>query len=103
MTVTALVDEETGWNGLFGWFDHDAGVWYMPSIALSVLHCAIALSAAGFFLVEGAVAGHGPIWHIGSACTVILTVATASALLSVSINRRRLRAAVKALGRPVTL
>ncbi len=98
MTVTALVDEETGWNGLFGWFDHDTGGWYLPSIAMSLFYCAVALSAAGFFLVEGALPGHGPMWHIGSAVMVILAVMTASALLSALVNRRRLRAAVKALG-----
>ncbi|MBL8466606.1 hypothetical protein [Methyloversatilis discipulorum] len=100
MTVTALVDEETGWNGLFGWFDHGAGVWYLPSIAMSVLHCAVALSAAGFFLIQGTAPEHGPMWHIGSAVMVILAVTTASALLSALINRRRLRAAVRALGLP---
>lgn len=100
MTVTALVDEETGWNGLFGWFEHEAGVWHLPSIALSMLHCAVALSAAIFFLVEGTAPGHGPMWHIGSAVWVILAVMTASFLLSALINSRRLRAAVKALGLP---
>lgn len=100
MTVTALVDDGLEWNGLFGWFDHDADVWYLPSIAMPVFHCAVTLSAAGFFLFEGAAPEHGPMWHIGSAVMVILAVMTASALLSALLNRRRLRAAVKALGLP---
>lgn len=99
MTVTALMDDEMEWNGLFGWFDHDAEVWYLPSMGKRMFSCVMALALAGFSLAEGAAREHGSLWHIGSAALVVLAVMTLHAMLSVLIDRRRLRAGVEALGR----